>query len=253
MTKYIKMEFNPHNPIVQLCLKGMSMEDVNKAGDASTLFMQAWDEATNDFEHYIAAYYVARQQKTGLDKLRWYETALQHALRIDDIAVKSGLPAIYTNIAKCYEDINDPDNVKKNYDFAASFKGSVSDPGPFYHGTRAALHAGDLLTAGNDSNYTSKFKMNHIYFTALPNGAGLAAALAKGDGRERVYMVEPTGDFENDPNVTDQKFPGNLTRSYRSKTPLTIVREVTDWTQQTPEQLKQWHKRIANTKEDIIN
>ena len=95
--------------------------------------------------------------------------------------------------------------------------------------------------------------MNHIYFTALPNGAGLAAALAKGDGRERVYMVEPTGSFENDPNVTDQKFPGNLTRSYRSEAPLTIVREVTDWIQQTPEQLKQWRKRIANTKEDMIN
>jgi hypothetical protein len=74
---------------------------------------------------------------------------------------------------------------------------------------------GDLLTAGRDSNYQTELTMNHIYFTALANGAGLAAALAKGDGRERVYIVEPTGSFENDPNVTDKKFPGNPTRSYR--------------------------------------
>lgn len=253
MIKHLKMEFNPHNPIVQLCLKGMGLEDTGKTEDASTLFMQAWNEAANDFEQYLAAYYVARQQKAVLDKLRWYETSLQHALRIDDIAVKSGLPSVYTQIAKCYEDINDPDKAKKNYDLATLLKGSVLDIGPFYHGTKAALQAGDLLTAGNDSNYKSEFKMNHIYFTALPNGAGLAAALAKGDGRERVYMVEPTGSFENDPNLTDKKFPGNLTRSYRSEAPLTIVREVTGWTQQTPEQLKQWRKRIADTKEDIIN
>ncbi len=247
------MEFNPHNPIVQLCLKGMGMQAAGKTEDASRVFMQAWNEATDDFERYLAAYYVARMQKAVLDKLQWYETALQHALRIDDIAVKSGLPNVYEHIAKCYEDINDPANAKKNYDLAASFKNSASDTGPFYHGTKAALQAGDLLTAGNNSNYTSEFTMNHIYFTALPNGAGLAAALAKGDGQERVYMVEPTGSFENDPNVTDQKFPGNLTRSYRSEAPLKIVGEVTDWTQQTREQLAQWRKRIANTQGDIIN
>ena len=73
--------------------------------------------------------------------------------------------------------------------------------------------------------------MNHIYFTALVNGAGLAAELSKGAGRERVYIVEPTGEFENDPNVTDKKFPGNPTRSYRSTEPLRVIGEVTDWTE----------------------
>lgn len=99
--------------------------------------------------------------------------------------------------------------------------------------------------------------MNHIYFTALPNGAGLAAALAPGDGRERVYMVEPTGSFENDPNVTDKKFPGNPTRSYRSREPLKIIGEVTDWVRQTPEELEKWRQRLAGIKADpkaeIIN
>ena len=79
---------------------------------------------------------------------------------------------------------------------------------PFITERRADLQVGDLLTAGGSSNYKAELIMNHIYFTALANGAGLAAALAKGDGRERVYIVEPTGSFENDPNVTDKKFPG---------------------------------------------
>jgi hypothetical protein len=133
----------------------------------------------------------------------------------------------------------------------------VLDNGPFYHGTKADLQVGDLLTAGFRSNYYSEVIMNHIYFTALVNGAGLAAALAKGDGRERIYIVEPTGSFENDPNVTDKKFPGNPTRSYRSRAPLKIVGEVTDWVKQTPEELQKWSERLAKLRMDpraeIIN
>ena len=130
----------------------------------------------------------------------------------------------------------------------------VLDNGPFYHGTKADLQIGDLLTAGFRSNYKPDVIMNHIYFTALgANGAGLAAALANGDGCERVYIVEPTGSFENDPNVTDKKFPGNPTRSYRSQAPLKIVGEVTDWVRQTPEELKNWREKLANVKGEIIN
>jgi hypothetical protein len=129
----------------------------------------------------------------------------------------------------------------------------ILDDGPFYQGTRADLHIGDLLTAGFKSNYHSEVIMNHIYFTALSNGAGLAAALAKGDGCERVYIVEPTGSFENDPNVTDKKFPGNPTRSYRSQAPLKIIGEVTDWVRQTPEQVQEWQEKLANIKGEIIN
>lgn len=129
----------------------------------------------------------------------------------------------------------------------------ILDSGPFYHGTKADLQIGDLLTAGFRSNYRPEVIMNHIYFTALVNGAGLAAALMKGDGRDRVYIVEPTGKFENDPNVTDKKFPGNPTRSYRSKAPLKIVGEVTDWERLTSEQLQDWREKLANIKGDIIN
>lgn len=126
----------------------------------------------------------------------------------------------------------------------------VLDAGPFFHGTKADLRVGDLLTAGYRSNYRPEIVMNHIYFTALRDGAGLAAELAAGDGEPRVYLVEPTGDFENDPNVTDQKFPGNPTRSYRSADPLRVVAVVDDWRRLSPEALQGWRDRLAAIRDD---
>ncbi|THE08634.1 NAD(+)--rifampin ADP-ribosyltransferase [Microbacterium oleivorans] len=133
---------------------------------------------------------------------------------------------------------------------------AADETGPFFHGTKADLQIGDLLTAGRTSNYRPSIVMNHIYFTALRDPAGLAAELAAGDGEPRVYEVEPTGPFEDDPNVTDKKFPGNPTRSYRSTAPLRVVREVTDWPRLTPEALADWKRRIAAIEEsggEIIN
>ncbi|SSC23008.1 Rifampin ADP-ribosyltransferase, partial [Klenkia terrae] len=131
------------------------------------------------------------------------------------------------------------------------------DDGPFFHGTKADLRVGDLLTAGFRSNYRPEVVMNHVYFTALRDGAGLAAELAAGDGVPRVYAVEPTGAFEDDPNVTDKKFPGNPTRSYRSAAPLRVTGEVTDWTRLAPEALQAWRDRLAALRADqrgeIIN
>lgn len=121
----------------------------------------------------------------------------------------------------------------------------VVDEGPFFHGTKADLQVGDLLAAGFRSNYRPEIVMNHIYFTAVQDGAGLAAELAAGDGAPRVYVVEPTGPFEDDPNVTDKKFPGNPTRSYRSTAPLRVVGEVSDWTRLTPDALQGWRDRLA--------
>ena len=133
----------------------------------------------------------------------------------------------------------------------------VLDDGPFFHGTKADLQPGDLLTAGFRSNYRPEVVMNHIYFTALHDGAGLAAELAAGNGEPRVYEVEPTGAFEDDPNVTDKKFPGNPTRSYRSTEPIRVVREVEDWPRLAPEALQAWRDRLRVILEDergeIIN
>jgi rifampin ADP-ribosylating transferase len=133
-----------------------------------------------------------------------------------------------------------------------------SDDGPFFHGTDADLESGDLLTPGRASNYRPEVVMNHIYFTALRDGAGLAAEiaseLATGGAPPRVYEVQPTGAFEDDPNVTDKKFPGNPTRSYRSVYPLKVVREVTDWTRLAPDALQAWRGRLATVREgEIIN
>lgn len=137
---------------------------------------------------------------------------------------------------------------------------AAQETGPFFHGTTADLAPGDLLSAGFRSNYRPEVVMNHVYFTALRDGAGLAAELAAGLApearRPRVYRVEPTGAFEDDPNVTDKKFPGNPTRSYRTTAPLRIVREVHDWTRLTPEALETWRERLATMRRDraeIIN
>ncbi|MCS0603560.1 NAD(+)--rifampin ADP-ribosyltransferase [Streptomyces sp. LP11] len=128
------------------------------------------------------------------------------------------------------------------------------DDGPFFHGTAALLHPGDLLIAGFPSNYRPEVVMNHVYFTALRDGAGLAAELAVellgNTGVPRVYEVEPMGAFEDDPNVTDRKFPGNPTRSFRSTEPLRVVREVTDWTRLTPEALQAWRDRLISKAPD---
>ncbi len=123
------------------------------------------------------------------------------------------------------------------------------DSGPFFHGTIADLGVGEFLTAGHRSNYRPEIVMNHVYFTALIDGAGLAAEIAaelgRGARRPRVYAVEPTGAFENDPNVTDKKFPGNPTRSYRSRAPLRILEEITEWTRLTSEELQIWRGRLS--------
>jgi len=247
------MEFSPSNKIVQLCLRGMAMEERGELESAGRLFLQAWEESTNDFERFLAAYYVARHQTTALEKLEWFGRSFNYALKINDVTVRAAFPALYSKIAECYEELNDRDKARKYCDLASSHPEDPSDTGPFYHGTKADLQVGELLTPGGNSNYRDDLVMNHIYFTGLVNGAGLAASLAMGDGPERVYLVEPTGPFEHDPNVTNKKFPGNLTRSYRSLAPLKIVGEVEDWTRQSPEELQKWKERLANVKGEIIN
>ncbi len=125
----------------------------------------------------------------------------------------------------------------------------VDDPGPFFHGTKADLRPGDLLTPGWRSNYGSGRRANHLYMTASRDGAPLAAALANGDGPGRVYRVEPLGTIEDDPNVTDKRFPGNPTRSYRTTEPVRVVEEVHDWQPVAQELVEQLRARMAELTE----
>ncbi len=125
----------------------------------------------------------------------------------------------------------------------------ASDPGPFFHGTRADVRVGDVLAPGWRSNYGSRRPAGHIYFTASAAGAPLAAALAQGEGTPRVYRVETLGRYEDDPNVTDKRFPGNPTRSYRTRAGLRVVEEVLEWEPPPPDQVAHIRARMAELAE----
>lgn len=125
---------------------------------------------------------------------------------------------------------------------------NLLDPGPFYHGTKADLKPGDLLEPNYKSNYGEQKKANFVYMSATLDAAIWGAELAKGDGPGRIYRVEPTGTFENDPNLTDKKFPGNPTRSYRTRQPLKVVGEVLEWEGHSPEVLHQMLDHLAELK-----
>ena len=249
----MRMKFDPSNPIIQLCMKGMALEESGNLEDAIEAFLEAWNQTSDDYERFIASYHLGLRQNNVDDKLKWMKKSLACALKINDDDVKSAYPTLYLTIANCYEAMNDTENARKNSELSHSYQGRPTDAGLFYHGSKADLQVGDLLTAGKKSNYEKDLKMNHIYFTANINGAGLAAALSKGELNERVYIIEPTGEFENDPNVTDKKFPGNLTRSYRSQEPLKILGEVTNWEKLTRSERQEWDEKLAKNKGEIIN
>lgn len=126
----------------------------------------------------------------------------------------------------------------------------------FFHGTRADLKPGDLITVGHQSNFAEAGPLSWVYFTGTLDAAIWGAELAAGSGPERIYVVEPTGPFMDDPNLTDKKFPGNPTLSYRSRNPLRVIAEVTKWQGHSPEQLQQMKEGLARLKAqgaDIID
>jgi rifampin ADP-ribosylating transferase len=114
----------------------------------------------------------------------------------------------------------------------------VYEPGVYLHGTKAELAVGEMLVPGRESNFETGRVMNYVYFTATLDAATWGAELAAGDDRGRIYIVEPTGEFEDDPNVTNKRFPGNPTQSFRTREPLRVVGEVVDWVGHSPEQLQ---------------
>jgi rifampin ADP-ribosylating transferase len=126
--------------------------------------------------------------------------------------------------------------------------GGLHDDGPFYHGTKADLAVGDLLRRGWTSNFGERREARFVYLTATLDAATWGAELAVGEGRGRIYVVEPTGPIENDPNLTDKRFPGNPTRSYRTREPLRVVGEVEDWVGHPPEQLQQMREHLEELK-----
>lgn len=128
---------------------------------------------------------------------------------------------------------------------AAPVPFEVYRAGLYLHGTKADLAIGELLVPGRESNFEHGRVMNFIYFTATLDAATWGAELAAGDGRGRIYIVEPTGDFEDDPNVTDKRFPGNPTQSFRSREPIRVVGEVLDWVGHSPEAVRTMREGVA--------
>lgn len=124
----------------------------------------------------------------------------------------------------------------------------MTDAPTYYHGTKAALSAGDLIAPGYSSNYGQRKQAAFVYLAATLEAAVWGAELAVGEGPGRIYIVEPTGPIEDDPNLTDKRFPGNPTKSYRSRDPFRVVGEVAQWTGHTPEQLKQMHDHLDELK-----
>ena len=120
--------------------------------------------------------------------------------------------------------------------------------GPFYHGTKADLKQGDLIAPGYNSNYGSRKRAGYVYLTATLEAATWGAELAMGEGPGRIYIVEPTGPIADDPNLTDRKYPGNPTKSYRTRDPLRVTGEVKDWTGHSPEQLKAMRDHLEELK-----
>lgn len=114
----------------------------------------------------------------------------------------------------------------------------VYEAGVYLHGTKADLAVGQMLVPGRESNFAAGRVMNYVYFTATLDAATWGAELAVGQGRGRIYIVEPMGQFEDDPNVTNKRFPGNPTQSFRSRAPLRVVGELVDWVGHSPEKLR---------------
>ena len=223
------MRFNPTSPFIQQLMQAIIQTEQGELAQVATTLDRMYQQTDDDYDKFLLAYQFSKVTMDIFERVKWLSVSLESAQKIDDEDVKSAYVTLFRDLSEAYKALGNHDYEKKYLELAEVEPTTPTDQGPFYHGTKADLKVGDLLVPGGLSNYQDDLVMNHIYFTANLNGAGLAATLAKGTGKERVYKIVPTGEFENDPNVTDKKFPGNLTRSYRSTQPLKIVAEIEDW------------------------
>lgn len=144
--------------------------------------------------------------------------------------------------------------MEKNKDLQQSNgQGATPFAQTYFHGTKADLKVGEIIEVGFNSNYGQRKNAKYIFLTATLDAAIWGAELAFGEGRERIYLVEPTGPIEDDPDLTDKKFPGNPTKSYRSTHPFRVVGEVTIWQGHSPEQVKIMKEHLERLKEQGVN
>lgn len=247
------MRFNPTSPFIQQLMQAIIQTEQGELAQAATTLDRMYRQTDDDYDKFLLAYQFSKVTTDIFERVKWLSVSLESAQKIDDEEVKSAYVTLFRDLSAAYKVLGNHVYEKKYLELAEAEPKTPTDQGPFYHGTKADLKVGDLLVPGGLSNYQDDLVMNHIYFTANLNGAGLAATLAKGTGKERVYKIVPTGEFENDPNVTDKKFPGNLTRSYRSDQPLRIVAEIEDWQALSQQQKQEWQAKVKNNEGEIIN
>jgi len=247
------MRFNPTSPFIQQLMQAIIQTEQGNLAQAEAILDRMYRQTDDDYEKFLLAYQFAKVTTDIFERVKWLSVSLESAQKIDDEDVKSAYVTLFRDLAEAYKALGNHDYEKKYLELAEVEPKTPTDQGPFYHGTKADLEVGDLLVPGGLSNYQDDLVMNHIYFTANLDGAGLAATLAKGTGKERVYKIVPTGEFENDPNVTDKKFPGNLTRSYRSARPLKVVAEIEGWQALSQQQKQEWQAKVQKNEEEIIN
>ncbi|CAI3251735.1 NAD(+)--rifampin ADP-ribosyltransferase [Enterococcus cecorum] len=247
------MRFNPTSPFIQQLMQAIIQTEQGNLAQAEAILDRMYRQTDDDYEKFLLAYQFAKVTTDIFERVKWLSVSLESAQKIDDEDVKSAYVTLFRDLAEAYKALGNHDYEKKYLELAEVEPKTPTDQGPFYHGTKADLEVGDLLVPGGLSNYQDDLVMNHIYFTANLDGAGLAATLAKGTGKERVYKIVPTGEFENDPNVTDKKFPGNLTRSYRSARPLKIVAEIEGWQALSQQQKQEWQAKVQKNEGEIIN
>ena len=142
---------------------------------------------------------------------------------------------------------------QSNHEQKLNGQGAAPFAQTYFHGTKADMKVGDLIEVGFNSNYGQKKNAKYIFLTATLDAAIWGAELAFGEERERIYLVEPTGEIEDDPDLTDKKFPGNPTKSYRSTHPFKVVGEVTVWQGHSQEQVKTMKEALAKLKEQGID
>lgn len=142
---------------------------------------------------------------------------------------------------------------QEEHEIKLTRKGATPFIQTYFHGTKADLKIGDLIEPGFNSNYGQRKNAKYIFLSATLDAAIWGAELAAGEGRERIYLVEPTGEIEDDPDLTDKKFPGNPTKSFRSTSPFQVIGEVTIWQGHAPEQLKEMKDALERLKEQGIN
>ena len=247
------MRFNPTSPFIQQLMQAIIQTEQGELAQVATTLDRMYQQTDDDYDKFLLAYQFSKVTMDIFERVKWLSVSLESAQKIDDEDVKSAYVTLFRDLSEAYKALGNHDYEKKYLELAEVEPTTPTDQGPFYHGTKADLKVGNLLVPGSLSNYQDDLVMNHIYFTANLNGAGLAATLAKGTGKERVYKIVPTGEFENDPNVTDKKFPGNLTRSYRSTQPLKIVAEIEDWQALSQQQKQEWQAKVKNNEGEIIN